>query len=57
MNKVRFAIWLGIFIDGIPESANEDLVEKVKDIMRIDMKFTHIHRLKNRRKTNVKFHY
>ena len=56
-----------LIIDGIQESPNEDLVEKVKDVLRIDMKcdkdmvndmkFTRVHRLKNRRKTIVKFHY
>ena len=56
-----------LIIDGIPEMPNEDLVQKVKDIMRIDMKcdhrkindmkFTRVHRLKNRKKTIVKFHY
>ena len=56
-----------LIINGIPEMPNEDLVQKVKDIMRIDMKcdhrkindmkFTRVHRLKNRKKTIVKFHY
>ncbi len=53
-----------LLFDGIPFTADENIEEKVKDIIRVhlkcdkDIKFVRVHRLPNKRKTTIaKFHY